>query len=88
MLKKSYNEQNILKKYKLHTVFILIKEQKLCKTLGNTQIVGNTQIFIKNNHSVVYFTNFMYHDNNKPISQVKISNVSFVYHFQSRQDAI
>ena len=53
------------------TVFLLVSKAKVhAKTLKSTQAV--IKIFIKNKRcSVVYFTNFLYRDNNKPISQVK-----------------
>ena len=51
-------------------VFLLVSKAKVhAKTLKSTQAV--IKIFIKNKCSVVYFTNFLYRDNNKPISQVK-----------------
>ena len=58
----------------LYVLLILEAKKKkylvYTKTLKSTQIV--MKIFIKNNRNVAYFTiSFLYHDNDKLISQVK-----------------
>ena len=70
MLDKSCNLKKIYKRNIItYCLILLLKAKTYAKSLKITQIV--MKIFNKNDRSVVYVTNFLYHDNNKPISQVE-----------------